>query len=504
MNKRRVVVIGAGVGGLACALRLVNAGLEVTVVEAASTPGGKLRPVEIDHQMLDAGPTVFTMRWVFEELFDDCGLSLDKHLPLEPAKTLARHAWSRPGGGHDRLDLFACEAASADAIGQLAGAREARGYLAFSQRSREIYKALDQHFVRAPRPHPLTLIRRAGIAGLPQLARISPFTTLMSELGKYFQDPRLRQLFGRYATYCGSSPYLAPATLMLIAHVEQDGLWLLKGGMHRLATVLAELIEASGGRIQYGTRALEILQKNGHITGVQVQGQHSDSYELEANAVVFNGDAAALYSGLLGLAHTRKQSRHLQGQRSLSAITWNIVTKTNGFPLLRHNVFFSDDYSAEFKSIFSNRSPPVRPSVYVCAQDRSDHNDQALGQAERLLCLVNAPATGDSMPWSPACIAACEAEAAALLDRCGLQLDAPLNTSLVTTPKDFATLFPGTGGALYGNASHSWLSSFARPGSRTHLNGLYLAGGSVHPGPGVPMAALSGKLAAASVLEDQD
>lgn len=504
MKKQRVVVIGAGMGGLACALRLAKAGREVVVIEAAPSPGGKMRQVQVNNQMLDAGPTVFTMRWVFDELFAECGHSLNDHVTLEPAKTLARHAWAKGSGGEmSKLDLFASVKESADAIGLFAGAADARGYLAFSQRSREIYRALENPFVRGSRPTPLSLAYRAGLSGLPRLARISPFSTLWRELGKHFRDPRLRQVFGRYATYCGSSPFMAPATLMLIAHVEQDGLWLVKGGMHRVATALAQLIVASGATIHYNTRALEIVQSGGRVTGVRMETADGERSTMTADVVVFNGDVAALGAGLLGSALAHASPRTEKNRRSLSALTWNAVTRTSGFPLLRHTVFFSDNYEKEFSSIFSNTHLPQHPSVYICAQDRCDHSGATPLTPERLLCLVNAPATGDSLPWQRDAYVPCEAQVETLLKNCGLQLESPLREALVTTPRDFDRYFPGTGGALYGQASHSWLTSFKRSGSRTRLQGLYLAGGSVHPGPGVPMAALSGRLAAASVQEDQ-
>jgi 1-hydroxycarotenoid 3,4-desaturase len=225
---------------------------------------------------------------------------------------------------------------------------------------------------------------------------------------------------------------------------------------------------------------------------------------IEAAAVVFNGDAAALSSGLLGAAASSATPAANPDRRSLSAITWNMLAPTSGFPLLRHNVFFSGDSKNEFDALFSRGKLPADPTVYVCAQDRGDDESYgdgfAQGKAERLLCLVNAPARGDALTNEE--IARCEEAAFARLRRCGLQADPFSATVIRTTPADFNRMFPATGGALYGQASHGWQASFARPGSRSKQDGLYLTGGSVHPGPGVPMAALSGSQAAASVLAD--
>jgi 1-hydroxycarotenoid 3,4-desaturase len=493
MRLRRVAIVGAGMGGLAAALELAAQGVEVLVLERAATPGGKMREVAVGEARIDAGPTVLTMRWVLEELFAASGASLADHLTLRPAGTLARHAWS----DRERLDLFADPARSIDAIGAFAGPAEARAYRDFTARARNVYRTLEDSFIRSPRPSPLGLTRRAGLRGLGDLWRISPFTTLSRALGQHFRDPRLRQLFGRYATYCGSSPFLAPATLMLVAHVEQEGVWLVEGGMHRIASALAALATARGAAIRYGTDVAEVVVRNGRVSGVRL----ATDEQFEADAVIVNADVAAVANGNLGAAIAPGVPATPRGSRSLSAVTWNLVARARGFPLLRHTVFFSRDYAAEFDDILQRDRTPAEPTVYLCAQDRDDRDGATLRGPERLLCLVNAPASGDVRAFDGAEIARCEARTFALLQRCGLHVE-PSDDRVVTTPADFERLFPATGGALYGRASHGWTASFQRPGARTRMPGLYLAGGSVHPGPGVPMAALSGRLAAKALLED--
>ena len=497
MRNERIVVVGGGVGGLVSAALLAQSGAEVLLLERAEKVGGKMRQVYPAGRAVDAGPTVLTMRWVFEEIFAALGTTLDKHLRLTPASLLARHAWPTAGGAPQRLDLFADIDRSTEAIGAFAGAREAQGYRRFCDYARQIYATVEQPFLRAERPTLSSTLSMATQLGVTALLHLDGHRTLWKALGDFFHDPRLRQLFGRYATYCGSSPFLAPATINVIAHVERDGVWLVEGGMYKVAAALAGLFEDAGGTICCGAQVDEILVEGGRAAGVRL----ASGEEISADAVVLNGDAEALAQGLFGAAAAKGHAA--PKERSLSAITWALCAETRGFPLARHNVFFSSNYESEFRQLFESAEVPLRPTIYVCAQDRDDQGGFSGGE-ERLLVLVNAPAVGDRKPLQPAEVAACETRCFDLLSRSGLYISRASGASVVTTPSDFNRLFPATGGALYGAASHGMTSPFGRAGSRTKLAGLYLTGGSAHPGAGVPMVALSGRLAAASARADLD
>jgi 1-hydroxycarotenoid 3,4-desaturase len=336
-----------------------------------------------------------------------------------------------------------------------------------------------------------------GFQGMATLTGLGPFASLWRSLGRHFHDPRLQQLFGRYATYCGSSPWSAPATLMLVAQVELDGVWSVSGGMFEVAKALAQLGEKWGVKPRYGQACARILTQHGQVSGVQLESGEM----LEADHVIFNGDVAALAQGLLGPAVQPNFQSVPATNRSLSAFTLSMHAESSGFPMVRHNVFFNQNYQREFDDIFQNRRLPEQGTVYVCAQDRSDDGLAQPG-LERLLCLVNAPADGDTHSFNSSEIHACETSSLALMRRCGLEIKASPQQVVRTLPQDFARLFPGSGGALYGQATHGWMSAFARPSSRSKVPGLYTAGGSVHPGPGVPMAAMSGRLAAATLMGD--
>lgn len=485
------MVIGAGLGGLACAVSLASRGVAVTVLERAAAPGGKMRQVEVDGRAVDSGPTVLTMRGVFEELFESAGERLSDHVSLERAEVIARHAWDDGA----RLDLFSDIDRSADAIGRLAGAAEARGYLAFCEYSRRIHDAVEGPFMRAQRPSLGSVLRDQGLRGLASLATIDGTRTMWKALGDFFRDPRLRQLFGRYATYCGSSPWLAPATLNVVAHVEREGVWTVRGGMHRLARAVATLAERKGATLRYGAHVEEVLVRDGKAVGVRL----ADGERIDAEAVVVNADTAALSDGRFGAAAARAWRREPSEGRSLSAVTYSLATRAAGFPLVRHNVFFSRDYQREFDEIGRDELPS-EPTVYACAQDRDDTGAPPPDGVDRVLLIVNAPARGGRRPFTPAEIDACTRRTAARLESLGLSLDWSPSRFVTTTPDAFETMFPSTGGALYGPPSHGWKSPLYRAPSRSNVPGIFLAGGSAHPGAGVPMVTRSGMLAAESVL----
>ena len=493
LHEHRVVVIGAGVAGLVAALQLAQRNLQVTLLEAAATPGGKMRQPIVDGAAIDSGPTVFTMRWVFEQIYAQAGAHLSDELELTALPVLARHAWS----DKERMDLFANPNHSREAIAQFAGAAEAKRFMDFCKQARAVYDALEGPFIRSQSPTLTSMSGDLGLRGLALLAALGPMSNLWDALRQHFHDVRLQQLFARYATYCGSSPWQAPATLMLVTQVELDGVWAVKGGMHALAQSLARLAVANGVNIRYSSPCASIVRAGEAVSGVTL----ADGEFIEADSVVFNGDVSALTQGLLGKPVKRAAPALAASKRSLSAVTWSVHAETSGFPLDRHNVFFQPDYQREFSDIFSRGRLPQTPTVYVCAQDRG--LEDAAPERDRLLVLVNAPAEG-GRTLTESEIDACEHHSFSLLARYGLTIKRMPHNSLRTTPSDFHQLFPGSGGALYGMATHGWMSAFARSGASTRIKGLYLAGGSVHPGPGVPMAAMSGQLAAATLMGHLD
>lgn len=483
----QTAIIGAGIGGLATALRLAQAGMSVTVFDSHPAPGGKMRTRDSAAGPVDIGPTVMTMRPVFEALFADCGERLTDHVTLAPDAILARHFW--PDGS--RLDLTGDRAADERAIAAFAGSGEARAFARFSDRARTLFDAFDAPIMQAARPRLPGLVAR--VLGMPRLwPALLPGLTLAGVLAKEFRDPRLQQLFGRYATYVGGSPYQSPAVLGLIWQSEANGVWSIKGGMHALARALHDLAVAKGVRFEFNTTVARIIRENGRAAAVVL----ADGTRFAADQVVFNGDPKALGDGLLGPEPRRAVPRSGVTPRSLSAFVWGFAAKPHGVDLAHHNVFFGADPKQEFDDLAAGRMPQDG-TLYVCAQDRGATPP---GSLERFEIILNGPAGHKSTEEDAK---TCKTRTFTQLARQRLSFTPEPGIDALTMPMDFNAAFPGSDGSLYGRSPHGMTATFRRPTARTRMAGLYLCGGGAHPGAGIPMACLSGKHAAEAILSDR-
>jgi len=489
---RRAIIIGAGAGGLACATELAAAGWQVDVFEARSEPGGKMHQRQVGGVGIDSGPTVFTMHWVFEQLFKRGGKHFDDCVVLTESRRLARHAWT----DSSYLDLFHDIDQSSEAIAKFSDEENVDGYQRFCKDGEIIHGLLKDNFMASARPSPAKLTYRLLRDGGMKALSVAPHKSLWQSLGRYFSDPRLRQLYGRYSTYVGSSPLLTPSTLMLIAHVERQGVWCVAGGMRALADAMANVASENGATFHYNSAVREITGDERSVRGITLASGETHN----ADVVIFNGDTAALSDGLLGERVRKAVPSRARKQRGLSAITWCMRASTSGLDLDHHNVFFAADYEKEFSHIFEQRGICPEPTVYVCAQDRLNGECKS-PNGERLLLLINAPADGDHLAWTPEKLLEQRNRALDVIKRGRVNIEFEEENCLATSPDDWHRRFPASGGSLYGAASHGMFSIFSRASSRTKVRGLYLAGGSVHPGPGVPMATLSGTLAAREILE---
>lgn len=471
---KTIAIIGAGIGGLTAALRLAHAGHAVDVFERHDGPGGKMRTVASAAGPIDAGPTVLTLRGVFEALFADVGERLDDHVTLIAEDTLARHYW-RDG---TQLDLMADAAASVRNVTQAFGKGAGQEFKSFSDRAARLFRAFDAPMMKAEAPSTAGLVAR--VMKQPLLALdMAPGRSLEATLARTFSEPKLRQLFGRYATYVGGRPDEAPALLSLIWAAEAAGVWRVKGGMHQLAGAIEALAQTRGVRFHYGADVSEIKLIDGAARGVTLNGEtHA------ADQVLFNGDPRALGNGLLGSRLKPAVEPTALDPRSLSAAVLTFAGRPSGPELSHHTVFFNDDPADEFAPLAEGRIP-TDPTLYVCAQG-----------ADRFEIIMNAPPTSLGATEAEPCLKTM----LTALTRAGLTFHPTPTLANLTTPEMFETMFPASAGSLYGRSPKGMTSGLKRPRAQTAIPGLFLAGGGAHPGAGVPMAALSGQHAAAAML----
>lgn len=483
-----IVVIGAGIGGLAAALRLAHAGCDVTVIERHGAPGGKLRTVPSEAGPVDAGPTVLTLRGVFEALFADVGERLADHVTLVAEPVLARHYWS----DGTRLDLMADTALSAANVGHVFGARAESQFRRFSDWATRLFDGFDKPMLQTAVPKPMALV--GHVARRPALAAaMLPPRTLAAQLNEAFDEPKLAQLFGRYATYVGGSPYASPAILGLIWSAEARGVWRVEDGMHRMAHAIEALAKAKGARFHYGTDVEQIAVQGGRVVSVT-----AGTTRFAADAVVFNGDPAALAAGVFGTETVAAVPKKSVTPRSLSAAVHAFAAEVRGPELAHHTVFFGDDPCKEFDALAQGRMPED-PTLYICAQDRGA--GQTPPPLERFEIIMNAPPTSDAQDRQETAL--CQRHILERLARFGLRFSPEPGPADLTMPRDFAALFPQSDGALYGRSPRGMMAAFARPTARTAVRGLYLTGGGATPGAGVPMATLSARHAAEAILQDR-
>jgi len=472
----RVVVAGAGVGGLAAAARLGALGHDVVVCERAQAPGGKAGRLERDGFAFDTGPSLLTMPWVFRDLFAATGAPLDDELELLRVEPVTRYAFA----DGTRVDVSADLPVALEALEAWAPGTGA-AWVRFLGTCASMWRA-SVPFLTAPPPWPPRLpARGAGAVAPPSpadLLRVRPWWTLRQLAAAHTPDPRLRMVVERFATYAGADPRRAPAALAVAGYVEHAfGAWHVRGGLYEVVRALARRVEAGGGRVRYGAGVAGVEVAGRRVRGVRLH----DGERLPADVVVWNGDAAVL-ARLLG-RRTRARARSVSGL----ALLLGLRGRTPG--RVHHEIAFPADYDAEFDDVFVHRRVPRDPAVYVSASSVTDAGE-APTDGENLFVLVNAPAGAD-----PADVAAAEER---LLDRLGVRERLVVRER--RTPADLATQTGAVGGAIYGAAPHGRLGTLGRPGPTVPgVRGLFRVGGTAHPGGGLPLVALSAQVVAGLV-----
>lgn len=483
----RVVVIGAGVAGLAAAVHAAVAGAKVEVYEAFPTVGGKLGRIEREGFAFDTGPSLFTLPWVFERLFREAGTSLAAELPLDRIDPICRYRWPDGTSWDFASDLMrTVEGLRGFAPGDVPG------FLAFMADAARRYEWGGPPYLDGPSDGLLALSRRIMEVSPPAGAlQTMPLGSVASVARRHFADPRLHQFVGRYATYVGGSPERTPSPFAMMPYVEAAlGAFQPRGGMYRIAEALRRVAEGLGVRVYTDTPVRKLLRHQDRVRAVE-----TDAGVVEVDAVVSAIGWEETHTKLLPGVENEPRPR------SLSGLVW-LVGVGRPLPELRHhNVFFSRDYGAEFSDLRGADPTWGDPSVYVCVSNRSD---EALAPAgtENLFIMLNAP-VDRGQDWE-ALAARAWGPVRARLREAGVDWgQAEERVRVTLSPRTLSERTGCLGGAIYGETADGFRDAlFRRPNRHPGVRGLYFAGGGVHPGGGVPLAALSGRLAVRALLSD--
>jgi phytoene desaturase len=464
----RVAVVGAGVGGLAVAVRLGRMGHRVTVYEQGRAPGGKCGRVTAGRFAWDSGPSLLTMPWVFRDLFAATGPALDSELELLRVEPVTRYGFADGSTVDLSADLPAAQEAL-EAWSPGAGS----DWVGFLGTCARMWRAAAP-FLTGPPPWP----PRRPRAGEPRpdprdLLRVRPWTTVRGLARAHARDPRLRMIIERFATYAGADPRRAPAALAVAGYVEHAfGAWHPRGGMYELVRALVRRLEALGGDLRLGTTVRRLIAPYGRVRGLL-----TDAGAVAADAVVVNADPAAL-----GLARR-------PAQPSLSGFALLLGLQGRSAGLAHHTIHFPARYDAEFDDVFAGRRPPTDPTIYVSAPVVTDPSDAPPGR-EPWFVLVNAPACGHATDWGR--------YEERLIDRLGVR--DRIEERARRTPGDLERETGAPGGAIYGRAPHGRLAALRRLGNTVPgVRGAWAVGGSVHPGGGLPLVALGAATVARAI-----
>lgn len=521
MSHKRIIVIGAGIGGLSAAIRLAAQGHSVTMLERQAQVGGKMNRVEMSGFSFDTGPSLITMPYVLEDLFRSAQREPKDYLDLLPLDITCRYfyrdglvlnAWR----DHERL---------AEEFARL-NPQDGASFYRFLESARNIYQAAADPFLYHSLGKPLNVLWtfiRYVLWGHPDseqkhdvepghpaasstttlfsrlkavLAALSP-QTLDSSVRGFFQDEHLRQLFDRYATYNGSSPYQVASVYSIIPYVElADGGWYPRGGIYAVAQALERLACELGVSIETDCDVRRILVERNEARGVVL----ADGRVMRSDIVIANSDVVTTHKELLSSAvRDQRLTRRMERlEPSCSGFVLLLGLDKQYPQLAHHNIFFSDDYPAEFDDLFERHIPLRNPTIYVCDTSRSDSTQAPAGH-ENLFVLVNAPYLTVQSDW--------QREAPAYRDRILDILASYKQVDLsdlrehivyesILTPQDFYDKYGANAGSIYGLSSNERMAPFTRPGNKSHIRNLYFVGGSTHPGGGVPLVMLSGKIVA--------
>ncbi|GAB4402631.1 MAG: phytoene desaturase family protein [Microscillaceae bacterium] len=487
-NQSSAIVIGAGIAGLAASIRLALKGLSVQVLEANAYPGGKLSEIEEKGYRFDAGPSLFTMPQYVDELFALAGKNPRDYFHYHRLPLLCKYFYE--DGlvleAHAEPEKFAQEVEAK--MGE-----PAENILRFLQKSAEKYALTKEVFLQNSLHRLRNYFSKATGWGLLNFHKLDVFETMHAVNQRSFRDPRLVQFFDRYATYNGSNPYQTPGTMNIIPHLEFGiGAYFPQGGMYQITQSLVRLAQDLGVVFQLGCRVEEILYQGSKVDGVRYRQPDGQEKTLRADCVVSNMDIVGTYRHLL--PRLKAPQRLVSQPKSSSAIIfyWGV---RQSFPALTlHNIFFSQDYQAEFASMFESQWIHPDPTVYLNISAKEAPEDAPPG-CENWFVMVNAP-NNAGQDWDKLIAQVRRSVLKKLSRLLQTDLEALIEVEQVLDPRRIEQKTSSVQGALYGNSSNNRFAAFLRHANySSRVKGLYFCGGSVHPGGGIPLSLLSAKIA---------
>ncbi len=477
----KAIVIGSGLGGLSIACLIASQGYDVTILEKNSDIGGKINEIKAGGFRFDTGPSLLTMPFILESLFEKSGYKLQEFLTIETVNPICRYFY-RNG---TQFDCYQDSAANISQIQEFAP-EDVEAFRDFMSYSRELYQKTKKAFLF----NPLYEIADLGPLKLTNFLSIDAFQTVAESVDTRFRSSELKKFFNRFTTYNGSSPYQAPATLNVIPHVELSlGGYYIKGGMYALIEALHSLATRLGVNIVTNTSVQHIRTNGKRVSGVEDNNQNF----YPADIVVSNADAYETYMNLLNPADTSwlNRTRIEQAEPSCSGFVLLLGLDKQYKQLTHHNIFFSKDYRKEFNQIFNRKVMPDDPTIYIANTSHTDP-DHAPPGGSNLFVLVNSPYLSDAYKWNKKESQYKKFLINKLSERGLTNLKDHIQFSQTITPRDFYTKYRSNKGSIYGTSSNSKLAAFLRPANKSRsIEGLYLVGGSTHPGGGIPLVTLS-------------
>lgn len=480
----KAIIIGSGIAGIATSIRLACQGYDVSVFEKNEYPGGKLSSFTLGDYRFDFGPSLFTMPHFVDELFALAGENPRDHFQYKRKEIGCKYFWE----DGVRLNAYGDNNRFLEEVDNTLGVpkHQLQNYLEQAQKK---YNRTVSIFLEKSLHKLDTYLNTATVKGILHLFSYELETTLHKVNMRRLKEPHLVQFYDRFATYNGSNPYQTPGMMTLIQHLEQHyGTFVPEKGMVDITNSLVALAKRKGVQFHFNTAVEEIVIEHQLATGIRVNGTTH-----KADVVVSNMDVVPTYRHLMPTQKAPEKS--LQQERSSSAVIfyWGI---DRSFPDLDlHNIFFSDNYQAEFDAIFRDKTLFDDPTVYVNITAKDVHGDAPAGK-ENWFVMVNAPHdTGQD--WD----ALSKTLKKQVLDKLNRNLSVDLANHIeeewVLTPPLIADKTASFTGALYGAASNNRMAAFLRhPNFSRHISGLYFCGGSVHPGGGIPLCLLSAKIVA--------